>query len=89
MKGISLYFDNPSFPVFSQDAATCRTLAAGRCIPGGFADDHVIGRFYQGEEIFGGRTAAKCKRNAANAGNFEESPPIHFKNNLPIQKRKL
>jgi hypothetical protein len=87
MKWVSLYFYNPSFPVFGQDAATCRALATGRCIPGGLADDHIIGRFYQREEIFGGRIAAKCKRHAAYAGNFKKSPPIHFKKDLPIQNR--
>ena len=61
MKRIPLYFDHPSLAVFGQDAAAGRALTAGGCIPGGFADHHVIGRLYQRKEVFSGGIAAKCE----------------------------
>ncbi len=80
---VALNFDYASFPVFSKDAAACRALAAGGRIPGGLSDHHVVRGLNQRVKMFFGGTAAKCKRNAAHAGNFKEGSPIHLKNYLP------
>jgi hypothetical protein len=34
------------------------------------------------KQVFLGGIAANCKRDAAQAGNFEEGSPIHIKNDL-------
>jgi hypothetical protein len=44
MEGVSLYFDDPRFPVLGQKTAAGRTFPAGRGIPGGLPGDDIFRR---------------------------------------------
>jgi hypothetical protein len=44
MEGVSLYFDDPRFPVLGQKTAAGRTFPASCSIPGGFTGDDIFGR---------------------------------------------
>jgi hypothetical protein len=79
VQGVAFDFDYAPFAVFSENAASSRAFAAGRCVPGRFAGYHVVWGVNQGKEFFFRRAAAGCQGNAAHTRNLEESSPVHIK----------